>query len=239
MLLSEILSVVGKTIKRLQTILPKDRSGNLSSTMTICHGIALAFLVGLGATVRSAMTAGTPTRFVTDTLPTDHQRVTVRQSKNGTIMPSVANGYIGTVIYSDSVHVSGVFNGKAYPKKKPVYPVYFYQHAHRARIPSTAAIDFKVAGIQGKTSYALDVLDGVFYKWFTADNLKVEQRIYAHRSRKNLLVVEISAKNNAGKEFLMSVSSDRGDSSVDIEFKEAESNRSEALAAVGLVGIIK
>lgn len=205
--------------------------------MHICHGITFAFLVGLGAIVRSAMTAGTPTRFVTDSLPTDHQRVTVRQSKNGTIMPSVANGYIGTVIYSDAVHVSGVFNGKAYPKKKPVYPVYFYQHAHRARIPSTVAIDFRVAGIQGKTSYALDVLEGVFYKWFMADSLNVEQRIYAHRSRKNLLVVEISAKNNARKESSMSVSLDRGDSSVDIEFKMAESNRSGASAAVGLVGV--
>lgn len=203
--------------------------------MIICHGIALALL--MGAIVRSAMTAGTPTRFVTDTLPTHHQRVTVRQSTNGTIMPSVANGYIGTVIYSDSVHVSGVFNGKAYPKKKPVYPVYFYQHAHRARIPSTAAIDFRVAGIQGKNTYALDVLEGVFYKWFTADKLDVEQRIYAHRSRRNLLIVEISAKNNADKEFLMSVTSDRGDSSVDIEFKEVESNRSGVLSAVGLVGV--
>lgn len=203
-----------------------------------CHGIELAFLVGLGsAIVCSAMTAGTPTRFVTDSLPTEHQRVTVRQSKNGTIMPSVANGYIGTVIYSDTVHVSGVFNGKAYPKKKPVYPVYFYEHAHRARIPSTVAIDFRPAGIQGKTSYALDVLEGVFYKWFKAENLDVEQRIYAHRSRKNLLVVEISVKNNADKEFLMNLSSNRGDSSVDVEFKTTESNRSGASAAFGMVGI--
>lgn len=204
--------------------------------MTPCHGIALAFrLIWFGVIFRSAMTAGTPTRFVTDTLPTDHQRVTVRQSKNGTIMPSVANGYLGTVIYSDSVHVSGVFNGKAYSKKKPVYPVYFYQHAHRARIPSTASIDFTVKGIQGKTLYALDVLEGVFYKWFIADRLNLEQRIYAHRTRKNLLVVEISAKNNADREFLMGVSSNRGDSSVDIELKATESNRTEALAAVGMV----
>ena len=204
--------------------------------MTICHAIAFVpFLVGV---IRSSMAVGTPTRFITDELPEGHNRVTVRQSKNGTFMPSVANGYIGTVAYSDAVHVSGVYNGKAYPKKKPIYPVYFYQHAHRARIPSTAAIDFKVSGIQGKTSYALDVLEGVFYKWFTANGLNVEQRIYAHRSRKNLLVVEITAKNNAAKEFLMDVSSNRGDASVDIQFKTIESNRSGALASIGTVYIL-
>ena len=147
---------------------------------------------------------------------------------------------MGTVIYSNTVHVSGVFNGKAYPKKKPVYPVYFYEHAHRARIPSTVAIDFRLTGIQGKTSYALDVLEGVFYKWFKAENvdLDVEQRIYAHRSRKNLLVVEISAKNKADKEFLISLSVNRGDSSVDVDLKTTESNRSGAFAAFGMVGIM-
>jgi len=203
-----------------------------------CHGIEIVLLVGLGAIGCSAMTDGTPTRFVADSLPTEHQRVTVRQSRNGTLMPSVANGYIGTVIYSDTVHVSGVFNGKAYPKKKPVYPVYFYEHAHRARIPSTVAIDFRLGGIQGKTSYALDVREGVFYKWFKAENLDVEQRIYAHRSRKNLLVVEMSAKNNADKEFLMNLSANRGDSSVDVEFTTTESNRSGASAAFGIVRIL-
>ena len=203
--------------------------------MTICHAVTLALVLVCTAIIRTAMAEGTPTRFITDTLPKDHNRVTVRDSTNGTFLPSVANGYIGTVIYSDSVHVSGVYNGKAYPKKKPIYPVYFYQHAHRARIPSTAAIDFRVSGIQGKTSFALDVREGVYYKWFSADNLNVEQRIYAHRSRKNLLVVEITAKNKAAKEFLMSVSLNRGDASVDFQFKMVESNRSGALAAIGMV----
>lgn len=203
--------------------------------MSICHAITLPLFLASTAVIRCIMAAGTPTRFSTDTLPKDHNRVTVRQSSNGTLMPSVANGYIGTVIYSDAVHVSGVYNGKAYRKKKPIYPVCFHQHTHRARIPSTASIDFSLSGIQGKTSYALDVLEGVFYKWFSADSLNVEQRIYAHRSRKNLLVVEISAKNNATKEFLMSISSNFGDSSVDVEFKTIDSNRPEALAAIGMV----
>ncbi|KAK2553759.1 Protein-glucosylgalactosylhydroxylysine glucosidase [Acropora cervicornis] len=181
------------------------------------------------------MAAGTATRFITDTLPIDHNGVTVRQSRNGTYMPSVANGYLGTVIYSDTVHVSGVYNGKAYPKKNPIYPVYLKQHTHRARVPSTAAIDFSVSGIQGKTSYALDVQEAVFYKWFRAENLQVEQRIYAHQSRKNLLIVEIAARNTANREFLMSVSLNRGDASDDFQFQTIDSNRTGASAAIAKV----
>lgn len=150
-------------------------------------------------------------------------------------MPSVANGYVGTVIYSDSVHVSGVYSGKAYPKKYPIYPINLYQHAHRARIPSTASINFKISGIKGESSYALDVSEGVFYKWFKAVNLTVEQRIYAHRTRKNLLVVEITAKNDANRNFSMSLIPNMGYITRDIHFFMTESYRSEALAATGLV----
>ena len=181
------------------------------------------------------MTA-TPTRFVTNALPEEENKVTVRDSRNGTLMPSVGNGYIGTVIFSDSVHVSGVFNGKAYPKKKP-YPVYFYQHAHRARIPSTASIDFSVVqtGLKGTVSYALDVHEGVFYKRFQAEKLVIQERIYAHRSRKNLLVVEVAATNKAKREFSLAISSHRGEASRDIKLEDTQSNRAEALAAVGKV----
>ena len=193
--------------------------------------------MGVGSTPKNTMAAGTATCFITDTLPTDHNGVTVRQSRNGTYMPSVANGYLGTVIYSDTVHVSGVYNGKAYAKKNPIYPVYFKQHTHRARVPSTAAIDFSVSGIQGKTSYALDVQEAVFYKWFRAENLQVKQRIYAHQSRKNLLIVEIAARNTANREFLMSVSLNRGDASDDFQFQTIESNRTGASAAIAKVYI--
>lgn len=47
--------------------------------------------------------------------------------------------------------------------------------------------------------------------------------------------MEISAKNSADKEFLMNLSTNRGDSSVDVEFKTTESNRSGASAAFGMV----
>ena len=200
-----------------------------------CSVLLGLVLVSAISVVRSSSAEGTATRFVTDELPDQHSRTTIRDSKHGNFMPSVANGYLGTVIYSDSVYVSGVYNGRAYPKKYPIYPIYLYQHAHRARIPSTASINFKINGIKGRSSYALDVSEGVFYRWFQAVNLTVEQRIYAHRTRKNLLVVEITAKNDANMNFSMSLIPNMGYITRDIHFFMTESYRGDALAATGLV----
>ena len=204
----------------------------MNLTCSVLLGLVLISAIYV---VRSSSAEGTPTRFVTDELPDQHSRTTIHDSKHGNFMPSVANGYVGTVIYSDSVYVSGVYNGRAFPKKYPIYPIYLYQHAHRARIPSTASINFKINGIKGQSSYALDVSEGVFYKWFKAVNLTVEQRIYAHRTRKNLLVVEITAKNDANRNFSMSLIPNMGYVTRDIHFFMTESYRGDALAATGLV----
>lgn len=203
-----------------------------------CSVVIAVVLLNALSIVHASPAQGTPTRFVTDELPEGYSRSSVRFSKNGNFMPSVANGYVGTVIYSDTVHVSGIFNGKAYPKKYPIYPVYLYQHAHRARIPSTASLNFKIRGIKGKSSYALDVSEGVFYKWFKAVNLTVEQRVYAHRARKNLLIVEITAKNHAGRNFSMDIVPNMGYTTPDIHFYMTESYRGGALAATGLVSSV-
>lgn len=165
---------------------------------------------------------GSPTRFYTETLPSKTSVVWVKDSEPGNFMPSVANGYIGTVIYSDSIHVSGVFSGKSNPKTTQIYPVYLYEHAHRARLPSTCALEFEVPGISGKNSYALDVKEGVFYHWFKASKLSVEQRIYAHRSRMHILVVEISVQNNMGTPVTLEINNRRGNDSRDIEFTEVD-----------------
>ncbi|XP_032235851.2 protein-glucosylgalactosylhydroxylysine glucosidase isoform X2 [Nematostella vectensis] len=178
----------------------------------------------------------TPVRFSTEELPQNLSTVTVRDSKPGNLMPSVGNGYIGTVIYSDSIHISGVFSGKANPKKSKVYPVYFYEHTHRARIPSQVAINYKVKGIQGKHSYALDVSQGVFYHWFNGAHLRIEQRIYAHRSRKHVLVVEIEARNDSPAPVTLEILNGRGNESRDIDFVEVEIDDG-VTAAVGKVNI--
>lgn len=185
--------------------------------------------------VMAATDRSTPTRFYTETLPTISSTVTVRDSVAGNFMPSVGNGYIGTVIYSDSIHVSGIFSGKANPKKKPVYPVYFYEHTHRARIPSTCALQVQVPSVHGgKDSYALDVRQGVFYRWFKAKNFNVEQRVYAHRSKRHLVVVEISVNNNLGKPVVIKMTNNRGNDSLDIDMTEVQVEQG-LMAAIGKV----
>ena len=182
--------------------------------------------------------AGTPTRFTTDQLPQYKSSVSVTDSRAGNFMASVGNGYLGTVVYSDTLHIAGLFSGKAYSKKYPIYPIYLYQHAHRARIPSPAAIIFD-ADTPGHESYTLDVAEGIFYKWFTSPELSVEQRVYAHRARKNILVVEIAANNSASKEHLLNISVNSGKYSKDIGFLEYPvPGTTEALAAIGEVWLL-
>lgn len=112
----------------------------------ICYGIQIVFFVGLGI-VGWVMMVGMLIRFVMDSLFIEYQRVIVCQSKNGIVMFLVVNGYIGIVIYSDSVYVFGVFNGKVYLKKKFVYLVYFYEYVYCVRIFLIVVIDFRLVGI--------------------------------------------------------------------------------------------
>eukprot|EP01116_Phalansterium_solitarium_P000369 TRINITY_DN10238_c0_g2_i1.p1 TRINITY_DN10238_c0_g2~~TRINITY_DN10238_c0_g2_i1.p1 ORF type:complete len:902 (+),score=181.51 TRINITY_DN10238_c0_g2_i1:235-2940(+) len=91
-------------------------------------------------------------------------------------MPEVGNGFFGTVVSSASVYISGLFNGVCGGTTK-------------ARIPSTAAIsvnDFQLV------ASALDMLNGVYRRRYTDGNgSTVEQRFYAHRVMRNILVSEL------------------------------------------------
>jgi len=164
----------------------------------------------------------TTTRFYTRNLNDIYSQTSVRESRPGKIMASIGNGYIATIVYSDTMHLSGVYNGRAFSRRWPIYPVYLTDHTHRARIPSTCAINYTVPNISGSHSYALDVSQGIFYHWFESDdqNLEVEQRIYAHRSRKNLFVVEFAVKNNLGIDIMLNFTNNMGRPSKDIIFQE-------------------
>ena len=183
---------------------------------------------------------GSPTRFYTKNLEEIYSENTVLGSKPGRIMASVGNGYIGSIIDTDTIHVAGIYNGRALPKRWPIYPLYFYEHTHRARIPSTCAIRFTVVGRSGEESYALDVSEGVFYRWFESDdkNMTVEQRIYAHRSRKHLMVVELSVTKSIGEIVTLSLTNNRGEPSKDVDLKEY-SAKPGVMVGVGEVCIIK
>lgn len=124
--------------------------------------------------------------------------------------PSVGNGYLATTVYSDTVYVSGIFNGRG--TKTP---------SHRARIPSTAAIVVRSNLTSNATeeSFSLNVEQGVFYHRLVVQNLTLEQRIYAHRVHQHLLVTEISLQNNMRDTVGLFLTNVFGPPSADIEFQ--------------------
>lgn len=92
--------------------------------------------------------------------------------------PEVGNGFLATVPGWGSLHVGGLYNGHCGDTTK-------------ARFPSPAALS-----IDGGTAVAggLDTLRGFFTRrWVLADGAtEVEVRTWAHRTRKHVLVVDVS-----------------------------------------------
>jgi len=96
------------------------------------------------------------------------------------LLASVGNGYLSTTVGSDTIYVSGVFNGLG--SRDP---------SHRARIPSPLAIT-----VDNAVPYAsgLDLKEAAFYRRSYVDSVTpVEQRWYASRETlRSTLVHELS-----------------------------------------------
>jgi len=124
--------------------------------------------------------------------------------------PSVGNGYLATTVFSDTVYVSGIFNGRG--TKTP---------SHRARIPSTAAIIVRSNLTSNATVelFSLNVEQGVFYHRLVVENFTLEQKIYVHRVRQHVLVTEISLQNNMRDTVSLFLTNVFGPPSADIEFQ--------------------
>ena len=112
------------------------------------------------------------------------------------LMPMIGNGFLATQVGSDSVWVSGLFNG--YLTSDP---------SHRARIPATLAVGAPCT----PAAAALDMREAVYYRRSyvapsppgactsssnvtcsnAAGTLWVEQRWYAHRALPSVMVMEV------------------------------------------------
>lgn len=165
---------------------------------------------------------------------------------NKNFMPSIGNGYIGTIIMSDALHVSGMYNGKA-----DVKPVHLFttetlkhgfkkgirkqsswesNHTHRAHFPSPLAMNFTL-DIKGSRSYALDLKHGVFYQWFDNSVVHIEQKIYTHRNRKNLMVNEIIV--NTSVPLRINLHQNYKESN-DFDFKHFETKHTNSKGVIGI-----
>lgn len=69
------------------------------------------------------------------------------------IIPTLSNGHLGYVAYSDALHMNGLYNGKT-------------GESHRARIPNYGRVQFEYCGVfsngDNSCTYALDMRRGVF-----------------------------------------------------------------------------
>ncbi|XP_061306972.1 protein-glucosylgalactosylhydroxylysine glucosidase [Pezoporus flaviventris] len=115
-----------------------------------------------------------PAVFSSSSLPADPR-----------LLATVTNAYLGTRVYREALHVSGVYSGAA-------------GDAHRADVPSPANVRMAVPGEGGlDETFTLDTRTGTFSHELRSTDYVATQQIYAHYSLVHLLVVSITIRRSA------------------------------------------
>ncbi|XP_077609046.1 protein-glucosylgalactosylhydroxylysine glucosidase isoform X5 [Crocuta crocuta] len=112
-----------------------------------------------------------PTVFSAHSLPSDPR-----------LLATVTNTYLGTRVYHDTLHVSGVYNGAC-------------GDTHRAVLPSPLNVQLEApaeAGNQLTKTFALDTNTGSFLHTLEGPSFRASQRIYAHRMLPHVLAFSVS-----------------------------------------------
>ncbi|KAM8813322.1 LOW QUALITY PROTEIN: protein-glucosylgalactosylhydroxylysine glucosidase [Rhynchonycteris naso] len=112
-----------------------------------------------------------PTVFTAHALPGDPR-----------LWATVTNAYLGTRVYHDTLHVSGVYNGAL-------------GDTHRAILPSPLNVQLEApAGKEEQmtTTFVLDTNTGSFLHTLEGSSFQASQRIYAHRTLPHVLAFSVS-----------------------------------------------
>uniref|UniRef100_A0A8C5Y0N5 Protein-glucosylgalactosylhydroxylysine glucosidase n=1 Tax=Microcebus murinus TaxID=30608 RepID=A0A8C5Y0N5_MICMU len=121
-----------------------------------------------------------PTVFTAHSLPSDPR-----------LLATVTNAYLGTRVYYDTLHVSGVYNGVG-------------TDTHRAALPSPLNVRLEApAGKGGQLTetFALDTSTGSFLHTLEGPSFRASQCIYAHRTLTHVLAFSVSiARQTEGHE---------------------------------------
>ena len=67
--------------------------------------------------------------------------------------PTVGNGHVATVVYSDTVFMNGLYNGNG-------------TESRRARIPAMTAVNIQSVSLQGTRTFMLDMEKGLQHFFF-------------------------------------------------------------------------
>ncbi|XP_070217512.1 protein-glucosylgalactosylhydroxylysine glucosidase isoform X3 [Bos mutus] len=111
------------------------------------------------------------TRFTAHSLPSDPR-----------LLATVTNAYLGTRVYHETLHVSGVYNGAL-------------GDTHRAILPSPLNVQLEApagTGEQLTKTYVLDTNTGSFLHTLEGPSFRASQRIYAHRTLPHVLAFSVS-----------------------------------------------
>jgi len=112
-------------------------------------------------------------------------------------LPEVGNGHLATVASWSALHIAGLFNGAC-------------GSTHKARLPSPVALRVAAAGAV-LTGSALDMAGGAFLRrWALPGGSVVEQRIWAHRARKRVMVTDFTLVGGPGEAFAVASDWDAG-----------------------------
>ncbi|KAM4017648.1 protein-glucosylgalactosylhydroxylysine glucosidase [Anomaloglossus baeobatrachus] len=112
-----------------------------------------------------------PWIFSTQSLPSDSR-----------LMATMANGYLGTRVYGEVLHVNGIYNG----------PV---GDCHRANVPSPLDVRLRIKKEEiTDQRFSLDVKTGTFCHTVQCSTFTATQQLFAHRLHRHLLVNRITLR---------------------------------------------
>ncbi|XP_032976553.1 protein-glucosylgalactosylhydroxylysine glucosidase isoform X6 [Rhinolophus ferrumequinum] len=112
-----------------------------------------------------------PTIFTAHSLPSDPR-----------LWATVTNAYLGTRVYHDTLHVSGVYNGAG-------------GDTHRAVLPSPLNVQLEAPAGTGEPltkTFTLDTNTGSFLHTLEDSSFRAAQCIYAHRTLPHVLAFSVS-----------------------------------------------
>ncbi|XP_076799706.1 protein-glucosylgalactosylhydroxylysine glucosidase-like [Clavelina lepadiformis] len=153
-------------------------------------------------------------RIPTDTNEDSSKRLSVLISNklpNDTrFYPTVSNSFVGHQIFSDTIYINGLYNGRK-------------KDSHRARIPNF--LPYVITPTSSKkfsTKYMQDLDRGVFSAQAHSDSLQIEQVFYAHKLFTRLLVTEITITVSAYGFYDVAVQNMTAKLSADIKFRKSK-----------------
>ncbi|NWI53990.1 PGGHG glucosidase, partial [Calyptomena viridis] len=119
----------------------------------------------------AAMAQGDPAVFMATALPADPR-----------LLPTVTNAYLGTRVFRDILHVSGVYNGAV-------------GDTHRADVPSPLSVRMAVPATDNPAeTFALDTRTGTFSHTIQSAGYVATQQLYAHHSLVHLMAFSITIR---------------------------------------------